>query len=128
MSTYTTRPDIRTSTEPRPARWRGRLIWLLALLAATGAAAVAGIAVAEQLTRSSTVAPAVHHEPNADTGEAPGKTGDRGSSSAAGRAGAQPSQEYLWRPAYVRGKVVLIRIRADAANVREDRGISNLKP
>jgi hypothetical protein len=36
----------------------------------------------------------------------------------------RPHQEYLWRPAYVRGKVVLIRIRADAANVREDRGIA----
>jgi hypothetical protein len=36
----------------------------------------------------------------------------------------QPRQEYLWRPAYVRGKVVLIQIRADAANVREDRGIT----
>jgi hypothetical protein len=37
---------------------------------------------------------------------------------------SQPQPQYLWRPAYVRGKVVLIQIRADAANVREDRGIT----
>jgi hypothetical protein len=122
MAARTTRqPESLSSPELHPARWR-RLIWLLALLAATAAAAVAGIAVAAQLTRSSTVAPAVH-QPNADTREAPGTTGDRGSSSAAGQAGPRLRQEYLWRPAYVRGKVVLIRIRADAANVREDRGI-----
>jgi hypothetical protein len=36
----------------------------------------------------------------------------------------QPSPEYLWRPAYDRGKIVMIQIRADAANVREDRGIT----
>jgi len=35
--------------------------------------------------------------------------------------------EYLWRAAYVGGKVVQIRIRADAANVREDRGIADGK-
>jgi hypothetical protein len=43
--------------------------------------------------------------------------------------GAQPDPHphmvYAWRPAYVRGKVALIRIRADAANVREDRGITD---
>ena len=31
--------------------------------------------------------------------------------------------EYLQRPVYDRGKIRLARIRADAANVREDRGI-----
>jgi hypothetical protein len=37
---------------------------------------------------------------------------------------SQPRPQYLWRPAYVRGKVLRIQIRADAANVREDRGIT----
>src|SRR4051794_35505930 len=35
---------------------------------------------------------------------------------------SHPHEVYVWRPAYVRGKVAPIRIRADAANVREDRG------
>jgi hypothetical protein len=106
-----------------PARRRRRPVWLLALLAAFAASTVAGIAVAEQLTRSSAVAPTGRHGPNADTRESP-TTGDRGSSSAPRQAVAEPRQEYLRRPAYVRGRIVLIRIRADAANVREDRGIS----
>src|SRR3954466_1408315 len=43
--------------------------------------------------------------------------------------GAQPDphphEVYVWRPAYLRGKVAPIRIRVDAANVREDRGITD---
>ena len=34
-----------------------------------------------------------------------------------------PSHTCLERPAYVAGKIVMIKVRADAANVREDRGI-----
>ena len=142
MATHITHPpEIPTSIEPHQGRWRRRLIWLLALLAASAASAVPGIAVAEQLTGSAPVAPAVHHEPNGNTpegqastpingapnavtAETAGTTENRGSSNAGGQARPQPRQEYVWRPAYVRGKVVLIRIRADAANVREDRGIS----
>jgi hypothetical protein len=125
MSASTTRrPDTRTSTEPRPVRWRGRLIWLLALLVASALAAGAGILVAEQLAGPSTGAPAVHRGPTVDDRELPGKTANGAPSSAAPPARTQPGQEYLWRRAYVRGKLVLIRVRADAANVREDREIS----
>ena len=124
MSASTTRPDIRTSNEPWSMRWRGRLIWLLALLAATVAASGAGIAVAEQLTRSSSGAPAAHSEPTVADRERPVGTANGAPSSAAPQTGPQPGQEYVWRPAYVRGKVVLIPVRADAANVREDRVIS----
>ena len=125
MATHTARrPDVPTGTEAHPVRWRRRLIWLLALLVAGTAAAVAGIVVAEQLTRSSTSAPAAHREPKVGNGEVPGGTADRASPSVAPPARPRPSQEYLSRPAYVRGKIVLIRIGADAANVREDRDIS----
>jgi hypothetical protein len=124
MATSTTRrPEVPTSTDPHPLTWRARLIRLLALLAATAAAGGAGIVVAEQLTRSSAGAPGDHREPKADNQEVSGRTANRASSSAP-KAHPQPGQEYVWRPAYVRGKVVMIRIRADAANVREDREIS----
>jgi hypothetical protein len=118
------RPDIETGTEAHPVRWRWRLIWLLALLLAGTAAAVAGIVVAEHLTRSSTGAPAAQRQPKADTREVPGKTASRVPPSATPKGRPRPGQEYVWRPAYVRGKVVLIPVRADAANVREDRAIS----
>ena len=124
MVLHTTRRRDLSSTQPRRVGWTGRLIWLLVLLAAAAVAAVAGIVVGEQLTRSPAGAPATHREPKADNREVPGKTADRASSSVASQARPRPGQEYLWRPAYVRGKVVLIRVRPDAANVREDREIS----
>jgi hypothetical protein len=43
-----------------------------------------------------------------------------------GQVTTPAAQAYVLRPAYVGGKTVLIRIRADAANVREDRGIRSL--
>jgi hypothetical protein len=36
----------------------------------------------------------------------------------------RPSPAYVERPAYVAGKIVLIKVRTDAPNVREDRGIT----
>lgn len=124
MSASTTRrPDTLTGTVPRQPRRRSRLIWLLALLAAATAAAGAGIVVAEQLTGSSPGAATAHREPTMDDRERPGDTTNRASSSAAPETGGEPGQKYLWRPVYVRGKLVLVRVRADAANVREDRGI-----
>jgi len=125
MSASTTRrPDTRTSTEPRPVRWPARLIWLLALLAAAAVAAGAGILVAEQLAGPSTGAPAAHREPPVNNGELPGTTANGAPSSAVPPADPQPGQEYVWRRAYARGKLVWIRVRSDAANVREDRDIS----
>jgi hypothetical protein len=130
MTAHTARrPDIRTSADAQRVSWRWRLVWLLALLAAGTAAAVAiavaGIVVAKHLTRSSTSAPAAQREPMADSRVVPGETANGASSSVSPRARPRPGQEYLWRPAYVRGKVVLILVRADAANVREDRAISH---
>ena len=94
MATHITRrPEILTSIEPQAGRWRRRLIWLLALLAAAAAAAGAGIVVGEQLTRSSTVAPAVLPERTADNGEAPGKRANAASSIAAPQAGRRSGQQ-----------------------------------
>lgn len=129
MVAHTSRRPDRTDVEPHRVSWRRRLIWLLALLAAAAAAAVAGIVLAEQLTPSSSGPSAAHRGPTADSREIPGATANRASSSVTSssvtsQARSRPGQEYSWRPAYVRGKVVFIRIRADAANVREDRGIS----
>ena len=114
--------EVDSRTEPDPARWLRRLILLLAMLAAGAVAAVAGIAVAGQLTRLSTVAPATRHEPNAGTGELP--TLGAGASGAPRQGVSEPRQEYVRRLAYVRGKLVWIRIRSDAANVGEDRTVS----
>jgi hypothetical protein len=125
MAVHTTRrPEIPSSPERRPLRWRRRLIWLLALLAAAAAAAAAGIVVAQQLTGSSTGVPATHRETPVNKGELPGTTANGAPSSAVPPVDPQPGQEYVWRRAYVRGKLVWIRVRSDAANVREDRDIS----
>jgi hypothetical protein len=73
MVAHTSRRPDPTGVEPHRVSWRRRLIWLLTLLAAATVAAVAGVVLAEQLTPSSSGAPAAQRGPTADSRELPGR-------------------------------------------------------
>src|SRR3954452_6316479 len=111
---------------------RHRLARTVVLVVAVGAALAGGPAVAAQLTTPDTDPKGRYLIPGwGDTGRylPPPTTAHtpENADQRSGRIRSSAAQAYVQRPAYVRGKRVLIRIRADAANVLEDRGIWDLE-
>jgi hypothetical protein len=107
---------------------RRRLARTVVLVVAVGAALAAGPAVAAHLTTPNAGTNGRYPRPGlADTAcSVAAATAPENANQREGRIPTPAGEAYLQRPAFVTGKVMLIRIRADAANVREDRGITAL--